>query len=91
MFEFLWFIGAVLGSVVGCVHAIGVYRRCDRAPLRGGLRGRARAAYYAAWTLALWALFGGYVLIVWLLGLALYVAAGRPPPPTADTSAGGTQ
>lgn len=84
MMEFLWLTGAVVGGVVGCVHAVGVYRRCARAPARGGLDGRARAAYYAAWTLALWVLFGAYVLIVWLLGMVLYLAAGRPPPPVAD-------
>ena len=88
MTELMGLIGAVAGTVVGCAHAIGIYRRCDRAPTRGRLSGRARAAYYAAWTLALWVLFGAYVLIVWLFGMALYLAAGRPPPPAADTSAG---
>jgi hypothetical protein len=89
LIELIWGVGAVAGAIAGCAHAVDVYRRCDRTSAGGGLRGNARAVYHAVWTLALWVLFGAYVLIAWLLGMALYVAAGRPPPPAADTPSGG--
>lgn len=89
MLELVWLVGAAAGAIVGCAHAIDIYRRCERMPTAGGLCGHARAAYHALWTLALWVVFGAYVLIVWLIGMALHVAAGRPPPPTAETLSGG--
>jgi len=89
MLELVWLVGAAAGAIVGCAHAIDIYRRCARKPASGHRRGHVRAAYHALWTLALWVLFGAYVLILWLIGMALYVAAGRPPPPAADTPSGG--
>jgi hypothetical protein len=63
MVEFLW-IGTSLGTVLGVLHGISVFRQ--QSALAGG--GHGRALYFALWTLALWAVFGAYVLAFWLLG-----------------------
>ena len=88
MLELLWQIGALAGAVAGCAHAVDIYRRCDRAVVGGRLHGRVRAAYHALWTLALWILFGAYVLAIGVVGTVLYVAAGRPAPPANRTPTG---
>lgn len=64
--------GSVLGGLFGLAHAFQVYRQRVRdegaAPLR--------AAYFAAWALGLWVLFGAYLLAFWILG-ALGLAVSR--------------
>lgn len=61
-----FYLGAALGLVLGAFHAIYVYRRRIAAAPAEPLA----AVYYAAWTLALWTLFGAYVLFFWLIGAA---------------------
>lgn len=38
------------------------------------MRVRANAAYFALWTLALWAAFGSYVFNLWLISVVIYIA-----------------
>jgi hypothetical protein len=57
-------IGALLGAVIGVLHAGYLYR--DR--IAGGHSGIVSAAWFAAWTLALWTVFGPYPLAFWIIG-----------------------
>lgn len=57
----LW-IGTALGAVVGVFHGLWVFRR-QAADAELG-----RAIYFALWTWVLWAVFGAYVLVFWILG-----------------------
>lgn len=67
----LW-AGTFVGALLGVIHAAYVFRLIlSEAPAETPPR-RARAAYYALWTLGLWVLFGTYVLVLWLIGVALY-------------------
>ncbi len=63
MVTFLW-IGTFLGTVLGVVHGISVFRQ--QSALADGSFGR--ALYFALWTLALWIVFGAYLLAFWILG-----------------------
>jgi hypothetical protein len=69
----LW-AGTVVGAILGLLHAGYVYRLVS---VPGGAVAHARAGYYAAWTLALWLLFGTYVLVLWLVAAVAYAIA-RP-------------
>ncbi len=61
---FIW-VGTALGLIAGCFHARQIFlQRIEQGT------GTLRALYYAAWTLALWSLFGAYLLAFWLLGAA---------------------
>ena len=71
MEQFLYW-GTVLGVVFGTLHAPLVYR--SRIADEGA--SPARAAYFAAWALMLWALFGAYLLAFWLIG-ATGIAVSR--------------
>ena len=75
MEEFLW-SGAVLGALFGVLHAAQVYRR--RMADEGASPGR--AAYFALWTVALWTLFGAYLLAFWIIGaVGLAISRLRGP------------
>ena len=63
MVAFLW-IGTSLVIVLGVLHGISVFRQ--QSAIAGG--GLGRALYFALWTLALWTVFGAYVLAFWILG-----------------------
>jgi hypothetical protein len=65
---FLW-AGSALGIVVGVLHGIDLWRR----------HGGAKGLYCALWALALWTLFGAYVLAFWILG-AVFWLIGRAVP-----------
>ena len=71
MEEFLW-SGAVLGALLGVIHAVQAYRQ--RIADEGASPGR--AAYFALWAVALWALFGAYLLAFWIIG-AVGLAVSR--------------
>ena len=71
MENFLW-AGTVLGAGFGLLHAFSVYR--NRVAEEGA--SPVRALYFGAWTVALWTLFGAYLLAFWLLG-AVGMAATR--------------
>lgn len=70
----LW-TGAMVGACLGLLHAAGLVVRFLRT--RGTQPGCSLGVlltplYYAVWTIALWTLFGAYVLYLWLLGCVLY-------------------
>ena len=72
MVEFLW-LGSALGTVLGLVHGVSLYRRnAPRGPGGDGPGGRLQGLYYALWALLLWTLFGSYVLAFWVLGFLTY-------------------
>ena len=71
-------IAAVIGAVLGTIHAIGVYGdRLRNAQNEGhsNALSHARAYYYALWTLLLWLVFGAYVFIAWVIASILYLPA----------------
>jgi len=69
MIEFLW-IGSVLGAVVGLLHGIYLYRQqAAWAPANDPTRNRTAGLYYGLWAVALWTIFGAYVLAFWILGV----------------------
>lgn len=59
----VWF-GTTIGAIAGLLHSIAMFRQ--RLAINGGRF--ADGAYFAVWTLALWVIFGAYVLVFWLLG-----------------------
>ena len=65
--------GTVIGLIVGLFHAVDIYRELSTTPNPDGSVSRLRAFNFSAWTLLLWILAGGYVLIFWLLGSSLYL------------------
>ena len=72
MTGFLW-LGSAIGAVLGLTHGANLYRQmAARAPAGSGTGGKARALYYALWTLLLWTVFGAYALLFWILGLLAY-------------------
>lgn len=72
--EYVLRIGLVAGIVIGLVHGGYVFRHVLADPSgRGrGIRTGLRACYYALWTVLLWALFGTYVLFMWIVSLVAY-------------------
>ena len=58
------------------LHAVQVYRR--RVEEEGA--GTGRAVYFALWAVALWTLFGAYMLAFWIIGvIGLAVSRLRRP------------
>ena len=78
MLSTLMIIGSAVGVIIGLVHAGYVYfQRTRESPKKLAehpLRIRANAAYFALWTLVLWAAFGSYVFYLWLISLVIYGA-----------------
>ncbi len=74
----LLMIGSAVGVIIGLVHAGYVYfQRSKEDPKKLAahpLRVRANAAYFALWTLVLWAAFGSYIFNLWLISLVIYAA-----------------
>ncbi len=70
---------SLLALGLGIVHAIYVYRGEvieHRSTLAGhSVEVRFRAAYYALWTLVLWAVLGPYIVGYWLLAIIPYFIA----------------
>ena len=64
----LW-VGTALGAVAGLLHAFHLYRRWAAQP---GTGGTPAAIYRGAWALGLWTLFGTYLLVLWIIGVAGY-------------------
>ncbi|MEE8517154.1 MAG: hypothetical protein V3T02_10995 [Alphaproteobacteria bacterium] len=71
-------MGTLVGAVLGSAHAVYLYRtvtaEAPSAAEGGFVRLHLRAAYYAIWTVFLWALFGAYVLILWVISVIAYAA-----------------
>ena len=68
----LFGMGSIVGLVLGLIHSIYVYRVAAHNVPAGTAPDQARGLYFAVWTLALWLLFGSYVLILWLTGVLFY-------------------
>ena len=69
---FLW-LGSGLGAVLGVLHGVHLYRRQTARAITGGsLSPRVSGLYYGLWAVALWTLFGSYVLAFWVLGAVAY-------------------
>ena len=64
-------IGTVLGAAIGFAHAAYLWRSAAREGDAGVL-----TLYRGAWAIALWTLFGSYVLLLWLIGA---IASGFSP------------
>ena len=73
----LLIIGSIVGSVLGIFHAWGVYTKRLREANAWGSQPavgvRLRAAYSAVWTALLWAAFGSYVLVLWLVSIPIWI------------------
>ncbi|MDH3692138.1 MAG: hypothetical protein OEU36_22095 [Gammaproteobacteria bacterium] len=73
----VWPIAVVIAVVIGVVHTAYTYRQETRefrtVLSEHPIKIRARAAYYAAWTLLLWVLLGSSIVIYWLIALLPYV------------------
>lgn len=63
----------MVGALLGVAHAAYVYRVVANGVPAGTTPNQAGGIYYAVWTLLLWTLFGSYVVILWLAGVALYL------------------
>ena len=74
----LLMIGSAVGIIIGLVHAVYVYfQRTKEDPKKLAehpLKVRANAAYFALWTLLLWAAFGSYIFNLWLISVVIYAA-----------------
>jgi hypothetical protein len=66
MISFLW-LGTGIGALFGLLHGIYVCRQQTAAT-----GSRAAGLYYGFWTVALWILFGAYVLTFWVAGAIGY-------------------
>ncbi len=73
-------IGSLLGLVIGSLHAVHLYRRrvadARESATAGATAHLATAhlegAYYGLWALALWVIFGTYVLVLWVIGAVAF-------------------
>ena len=78
----LW-IGSGLGLAIGLWHAAHLYRTHLQRAAAGGAGSRANghgaAIYRGLWTVALWTLFGSYLLIFWVIGAAAFAIARALP------------
>jgi len=73
MASVLW-AGMAVSAILGALHAGYVYRLVvDNNESEAQIRG----LYYAVWTFGLWLLLGTYVLVFWVVSVALYALA-RP-------------
>ncbi|NNL86580.1 MAG: hypothetical protein HKP27_13055 [Myxococcales bacterium] len=70
--DVLVWIGTVVGGAIGLAHAAYLWR----VTTKGGA-GRGLAFYRGVWAIALWTLFGSYVLMLWIIGAIAYGVSGR--------------
>lgn len=69
----MWVV-SLAGALLGLAHAGYVFCVVSNTGAAGAPPDRWDAAYFALWTLGLWLLLGGYVLVLWLAGAVLYLA-----------------
>ena len=69
---FMW-AGAVLGFAAGLIHAVQILLTQPSLP---GRNSKAMACYRALWAIALWTLFGGYLLLMWIVAVILRPVLG---------------
>ena len=67
------FVGSVLGGLLGLAHAAYVYRVVAHGVPMGAKPDYTSGIYFAFWTFVLWAIFGSYVLILWLASVVFYI------------------
>src|SRR5215472_4308223 len=74
MSALLW-AGTIVGAACGLGHGVYVYKHVSReAPISAaGGPNRPQAISYALWTLALWVLFGVYVIVSWVVACCFYI------------------
>lgn len=65
-------VGSLFGAAIGVAH--GAYVFAERISRRDS--GLWVALYYAVWTVALWAAFGTYVLVLFLIAVPLFAIRG---------------
>lgn len=69
-------VGSVFGAFVGIAHACAIFRT-QRArnnnPKRSQHNVKVSTLYYVVWTVALWVLFGSYVLYLWAVASVVYL------------------
>ena len=72
MGEFIWY-GTLLGAALGGLHFI------QFLVSRLGKPGTSLAGtvWHGLWNWVLWAVFGAYILLFWVLGAVLYLLFGR--------------
>jgi len=62
-------ISSACGAALGLLHARYLYRQIAVRGQTKGITGvNLRGLYYGIWTLALWTIFGSYVVVLWLIG-----------------------
>ncbi len=76
MASVLW-AGTLVGTLLGIIHAVYVYRLVAAEAPAGATANHGQAGYYALWTLGLWIVFGSYVLVLWVIAVVAYAIA-RP-------------
>ena len=63
------FISSACGAALGLLHARNLYRQIAVRDQTKTLTGvNLRGLYYGIWTVALWTIFGSYVVVLWLIG-----------------------
>ncbi len=69
----LMWAGSVLGVLLGLAHATYVFNIVANGVSPGGSPNYKSAVYFAIWTFGLWVLLGTYVLVLWVVGVVLYL------------------
>ena len=67
-------IGVIAAVVIGILHSAYIFRHVlgDARGHGPSFRNGLRALYYALWTMLLWAVFGSYVLFMWIISVVVY-------------------
>jgi hypothetical protein len=65
--------GTAVGALLGLAHAAYVFRTVTNGVTSDVSTNHLRAIYFAVWTFGLWVLFGPYVLVLWMVGVLLYL------------------
>lgn len=74
-------VGCLVGMIIGLFHAWVDFSNRIKMSSRHLTETRApepmSALYAALWLVALWTIFGAYVLALWLISLPIYALFGR--------------
>ena len=65
--------GSIIGVVLGLAHATYVFKVVANGNSPGASSNNTSAVYFAIWTFGLWVLFGVSVLVMWVIGVVLYL------------------
>ncbi len=65
--------GITVGALLGLAHATYIFKTVANNVPSGVSTNYPRAIYFAAWTFGLWILFAPYVLVLWIVGVLLYL------------------